>query len=259
VACDNFLPSGVFPREFFAYAGHAAFQQAFDPVLAQPVGSHPLDDIVLSPNYDPGDPAQLARLTEIESAVLAFAQAVATIAAHESGHSLGLVPKGAPGRGLFGDSGAHNQEPGGSVPVENLLMNPGFSFSFAELTGAGEEPLPRLRELNHAYLRGRLVLDSRVDGIYPAPLVVWVEPMDLYLSGDPFVTLTILGDHFRDPPDIRLRGPVLYSLFMPAFVNEAELTGGVILPFLQPGVYDLEVTNGDGQFRVLEGWVSVFP
>ena len=72
VACDDFLPSGIFPRELFAYSGGSAFQDAFAAMLANPLGEDPLDAIVLTGAYDPGDPAQLARRTEIETAVFAF-------------------------------------------------------------------------------------------------------------------------------------------------------------------------------------------
>ncbi len=258
VACDDFFPSGVFPREILFYSGETTFWEAFGPVLAEPLGTNPLDDIVLSTSYDPGDPAQFARFGAIETAVLAFAQAVATVAAHESGHALGLVPKGVPGRGLFGGEDGHNGVPGGDPPADNLLMNAGATFSFAQLSGASETP--QLSELSHAYLRGRLVLDARVDGIYPAPGVVAVDPTWASRSGPPFITLTVSGGNFRATPGLRLLGSVsVYSLFSPQFVSANELNGSMIVPFLANGSYDLEVTNPDGQVRVLEHALSIQP
>jgi hypothetical protein len=262
VACDAVQPSGVFPRELMAYSGQTSFQTAFGPVLANPVGDGPLDAIVLGGGYDPGDPDQLARRTEIEIAVEAFAQAVATILAHEVGHSLGLVPPGAPGGGLFGGGSGpalnHNQVPGGGNPAANLLMNAGSTFSFAELSGVGSA-VPTFRELNWAYLRGRLVLDDQVTGIFPAPELTYSSPTEISLSGPPLVPYSCHGKNFLPTPTIRLVGPVVLPLASPYWVDETEVQASLSVLQLVPGVYDLEVTNPDGQKVVEEDAVTVVP
>jgi hypothetical protein len=263
VSCDDFAPSGVFPRELLFYSAQSAFQAAFAPMLLQPVGTNPLDATVLGPGYDPGDPDQLARFAIIETGVTTFAQALATIAAHEAGHSVGLVPPGAPGGGLFGGgSGAslsHNLTPSGEVPIENLLMNQGNSFQFRELVGTQGAPLPRLRELNFAYLRGRLVLDDDVTGIFPSPLVD-MQPVTILKSGPFQVVIVVTGDFFLDPPQrIRLLGPVTHTLSPTSFVSETELRGTAIVPFLVVGSYAVEVTNPDGLTDVQLGVVTVSP
>jgi hypothetical protein len=262
VACDPVLPSGVFPRELMAYSAHGSFQTAFGPVLANPVGDDPLDPIVLGTGYDPGDPDQLARHGEIETAVEAFAQAVATILAHEVGHSLGLVPPGAPGGGLFGGGSGpalhHNQLPGGGNPTANQLMGAGSTFNFAELSGVGAA-LPVFRELNWAYLRGRLVLDPQVTGIFPAPELSYSSPNEISLSGPPLVPYVCHGKNFLPTPTIRLVGPIVLPLASPYWVDQSEVQASVSVFQLVPGLYDLEVINPDGQRVVVEDAVAVVP
>lgn len=263
VACDTFSPAGVFPREMTAFSGSAAFQDAFGPVLAVPVGTHPLDAVVLGPGFDPSDPGQLARYQEIEAAVHAFSQAVATVAAHETGHAVGLVPRGAPGGGLFGGSSGpldtHNVTPEGGSPSESWLMNAGGTFSFAELTGHGGTPLPRLRALNFAYLRGRLVLDARVTAIHPPPVLDYATPSTIALSGPSVLTYTCTGRWFLPTPAIRLVGPLTLGLLSETLVSEEEVTATIPVLQLAPGTYDLEFTNGDGQVVVLPDAVEVVP
>jgi len=262
VACDAFLPAGVFPRELLGYAGSAAFQDVFGPVLDTPVGEHPLDAVIFGPSFDPKDPAQLARLGEVRRAVEAFSQVVATVTAHEAGHAIGLVPRGTPGGGLFGGASGlldtHNVTPEGTTPPEPLLMNAGPSFSFATLAGEGAA-LPRLRELNFAYLRGRLVLDPRVTGIYPAPVLDYATPSQISLGGPPVLGYTCLGDHFRSPVSIRLVGPLGLGLLSETLVSEQEVAATIPVLQLAVGTYALELTNGDGQVVVLDDAVEVVP
>jgi hypothetical protein len=263
VACDDFLPSGVFPREFLFYASSAAFQAVFAPLLAQPVGTDPLDPLVLGPAYDPGDPAQLARFTEIESGVETFAQALATICAHEAGHAIGLVPPGPPGGGLYGGSAGadftHDVEPWGGVPAENLLMNRGSSFSFEELTGLGGVALPRLRELDFGYLQGRLVLDAAVTGIFEPPSVGAVSPSLIDLSGPSIVQITVTGQDFQATPSLRLIGPTLHYVQSETLQSPTQMTGLVFPLQLVAGTYDLELKNPDGQKDLLSGAIQVVP
>lgn len=263
VACDTFLPSGVFPREIHAYSGASVFQSSIAPIMAAPVGSDPLDTTVLGVGYDPGDPAQLARFQQIERAVQTLAQAIATVTAHELGHALGLVPRGAPGGGLFGGTAGsqdtHNVEPGGATPTDNWLMNEGPSFGFAELVGQAGHPLPRFRPLNWAYLRGRIVLDAKVTGIFPAPVLDYASPTTISLSGPPVVPYVCHGDNFLATPSIRLVGPLALQLSSETFVDATEVTALVSVLQLAPGTYDLELTNADGQVAVLPDAVDVVP
>jgi hypothetical protein len=263
VACDDFLPSGVFPRGMLVYAFEASFQNVFAPLLAFPVGEHPLDASVLGPGYDAGDPAQLARFETISAGVEGFAQALASITAHEVGHALGMVAPGEPGEGLFGGftgpEFTHNLTPEGATPSENLLMNAGPSFSFARLAGLDGETPPRIRELNWAYLQGRIVLDPAVTGIYPAPSVQGFGPSTISRSGPLAVTVTVLGQRFLPTATVRLLGPLDFNLLIPTLVDGTELTGMAVSSFLEEGTYAVEVTNPDGQVAVLPGAVSVTP
>jgi hypothetical protein len=262
-ACDDILPSGVFPREILYWKNRAEFKAAFDALLAEPVGTHPLDDVVLGAAYDPGDSAQFARFDAIDRGVDAFAQVTATITAHEAGHAMGLVAPGPPGGGCFGGSSGvdytHNVTPEGVAPEESFLMNAGSTFDFATLGGDPALPLPSIRAMNWAYLRGRLVLDAAVDGIYLAPILHSVEPTTVSLSGPSWVDVTVLGENFQGTPSLRLLGPVTYTLSSATLVDATQVTGGIITFQILEGTYDFEYRNGDGQKIVWEEAVSVVP
>jgi hypothetical protein len=262
-ACDNVFATGIFPRELLSYAFESSFQAAFASLLEQPAGSHPLDAIVLGDGFDPGDPAQAARRDAIAAGVEVLAQALGSIAAHETGHAVGLVPPGPPGGGLHGGGSgstyAHDVTPEGSTPAESYLMNEGASFSFGELTGAGGQPLPRWRETDFAYLRGRLVLDAKVTGIFSAPKLTAVAPASLSKSNGYLATLTVDGARLRATPTIRLRGPLVHTLLWTQLVSDRRVTGTAVLPQLVAGSYDLELTNPDGQVALLRNAVLVAP
>jgi len=261
VACDTFVPSGVFPREILGFSGSSVFQAAFGPVMEVPVGEDPLDPIVLGPDFDPDDPDQAARFAEIEAAVSAFAQTVATVTAHETGHAIGLVPRGEPGGGLFGgNSGSvdtHNVTPEGETPAANLLMNEGKSFSFSELSGHGGASIPSFRELNFAYLRGRQVLDSRVTGLYPAPVLDECSPAQVSLSTSSVVSYTCTGEGFLATPSLTFEGPVMLALSSETLVSSQEVTASFFVLQLAPGTYDLRFENGDGQVVVGQDFLEV--
>lgn len=254
-ACSDAFGTGIFPRELQFYDGSTAYREAFDPLLAEPVGTHALDPVVLSADYDPDDAEQRARFETIERGVVTFAQAVATVSAHEAGHAVGLVPPGEPGGGLFGGSSgqlfSHNVAADGTTPSQSLLLNAGSSFSFAELAGAEGAALPRLRATNHAYLRGRLILDDRVTELVGPPEVAGVAPQTLDLSTFALEELTVTGEGFRATPSLRLLGPVIHPLTDEVLVDATELTGLASTPEIAPGTYDLELTNPDGQADVL--------
>ena len=103
----------------------------------------------------------MTRLVEV------LGDALGTVMAHESAHALGLVAPGRPGQGLFAgedESGAgyaHNLDVQGDAPSTAWLMNPGGSFTFADLAGQGEAGELRFRPLNWAYLKDRLILGRR--------------------------------------------------------------------------------------------------
>jgi hypothetical protein len=178
--------SGIFPQAIDnLWSADLDYQAAIHPVDpgegGVPVGEDPDDAIVLDPGFDPGTAtaAQLARLTVIQDAVDAFSQVLATVIAHETGHSFGLVAHGAVPAGLYGGSAGgttdHNVTTAGGTPVENLLMNRGGSFTFGDMTGRGGFALPVLRPLNWAYLHDRVVLDEDVTGLFDAPEIDDVE------------------------------------------------------------------------------------
>lgn len=265
-ACDDFLPSGVFPRELHVYADDPSFQAVFGPLLETPAGLHRLDAVVLSPAYEPALPEQRQRRDVLARGVETFAQLVASVTAHEVGHAMGLVPPGAPGRGLYGgEQGAdftHNQSAAGTVPDDELLMNPGPSFSFDDLAGTGGARLPRLRALNFAYLQGRLILDPRVDGIHPPPVLEAVTPSRISTDGGLLVGIEVSGRGLLPDPSLLLRGPTDYwieplttVLGLPQAPDRVR--GTLLAPTLLRGVYDVELTNRDGQRATLSGALEV--
>ncbi len=265
-ACDDFLPSGVFPRELVYYADVPAYEEAFGPLLAAPAGSDPLDIVVLGATYDPGDPDQRARRETLTRGVETFAQAVASVVAHEAGHAMGLVPPGRPGVGLYGGNDGrdftHNLTPQGDVPEESLLMNPGPTLGFEDLAGSNGTPLPRLRELNFAYLQGRVILDRRVDALHPPPKIESISPSTIRTDGALLEIVEVRGTGLLDSPRVILRGelefPVLHVANL-AGQNGAPdtLIGQVLAPTLAPGRYDVEVTNPDGQSATLRDALEV--
>jgi hypothetical protein len=266
VACDDRLPSGVFPREIRDYEDEPEYQAAFGPLVSVPIGRDPQDEVVLGPTYDPRDPAQAARMRTIRRGIETFAQAVASIAAHEAGHAMGLVPRGPPAAGLFGGSqGAeftHALSPAGVVSDENLLMKPGPSFRFGDLTGQGVAGLPRLRAIEVAYLQGRILLDPRIDGIHRPPTALGVSPRRVDPSGTPLQQIEVIGWDLRETPTLRVRGPVEFRLTQVTLTrgeNGApdQISSWVLAPALLPGVYDVEIENPDGQQSTLAAALQV--
>jgi len=265
VACDDYLPSGIFPGELTAYAGSSAYQTAFGPFLADPLGTLPIDAVIATPSFDPQDPAQVERMQDLEPAVAVLAQAIATITAHEACHALGLVPPGAPGKGLYGGSSGleytHNLAAGGGAPAGPHLMNVGTQLGFAQLSGANDTPVPGLRALNAAYLKGRLVLDAAVTGVFEAPLLDGVSPTEIPFVGSTSVQITLTGAGFYEDgtalPVVSLDGPLYYQVFGTSVVDETTLTGWVLVPMVVPGVYDVVVRNPDGQRAVLPAALAI--
>jgi hypothetical protein len=266
VECGTIPPTGIFPRELLVLAGQADFQQTFDglrpAVGGTPVGQDPLDAVVLDAAFDPGQatPEELARYDAIQTAIQRFGDALGTIVAHESGHALGLVQPGTPGGGLFGgSSGAeftHNVTPAGVSPAQNFLMNAGNTFSFAKLAGISGQPLAVLRPINHAYLRDRIVQDPAVKELVMGPALASVTPAQIAFGAT--VQLTVQGSDFRPTPALRLQKPgFTYQVLNESLGAGGALTGWVVSAQTLPGVYDLVLTNPDGQWDVLPAAVAI--
>jgi len=255
---------GVFPQAIDnLWGGEASYQQVFNPVDADlggtPIGEDPLDVYVLAPGFDPGQATseQLARWNDVEAAISSFSSLLGTIVAHETGHLLGLVAHGAPPAGLYGgSSGAnadHNVTPSGATPTGNFVMNAGGSFSFDDLTGGGGQPLPVFRPLSWAYLRDRVVLDQRVTGLFPPPVLSQVTPNPaVYQPGQYTVDITVSGEDFLATPVVQVLregSPTWDMVNNVTFIDSQTLTGTlnsfVVLP--DPNPYDVRVTNPDGQ------------
>jgi hypothetical protein len=257
VECGTLPPSGIFPRGLLAYANNYHFQGAFDPLMPSrggiPVGAHPLDAVVLAPGFDPGTstPEELARWNDVENAIQIYANALGTIAAHETGHALGLVEPGAPGIGLHGgvsgDQYAHDVNADGSVPSENFLMKAGPSVKFQHVAGLGGNPLPFFRPLDFAYLRDRAVIDSRVTALLAPPVVTSAEPT--LLTGSAWITAT--GSGFSGTPRMRLvSASYTYELISETLLSSTQVKGLVSFSQVPTGSYTLSVENPDGQLAL---------
>ncbi len=133
---------------------------ALAPGLAGiPIGNHP----------DGQDPARLAgtlqdpRTTTIANAIDRMAAAIAVIAAHECGHSMGLVKDGAMPTGLYGgdpvnfpgSTSGHINNSGAMFPgAAQNIMSPAIGFVGATDPGTAFNPL------NLAYLRERVLYNQ---------------------------------------------------------------------------------------------------
>ena len=265
VECASIPPTGVFPSELLVLASDATFQETFDPLRSGcggiPVGEHPLDPIVLDELFDPGSatPEELERYDQIYTAVDRFGAVLGSIVAHEVGHALGLVPPSAPGIGLYGGaSGAryvHSVTPSGTDPPENELMKAGYTFTFSKLGGLNGQPLPFFRPLNFAYLRDRALAYTKVTELLPPPVVTSVEPAVIDQSA---TQITVTGDRFAGTPAIRcVNQSYSYNALGEAFVSQQQVTAWVIQSQIPAGVYDLELTNADGQSAVLPNAIVV--
>jgi hypothetical protein len=267
VECSNVPPTGIFPRGLMAFQGQTAFRTTFDPLMSSrggtPVGEHALDPIVLDAAFDPGSasPEELTRHLEIETAIQRFGDALGSIAAHETGHALGLVMPGPPGGGLHGGQVgpefSHDVTSDGSTsPPENYLMKQGGSFTFAKLAGLGGHPLPFLRPLDFAYLRDRVMLDARITELLPPPAVDAVTPTSI----DTSVQIEVVGTGFAATPSVRLVNETYsYETIGESLESETLVRAWVISSQVPPGTYDLELQNPDGQTASLPDGIVVTP
>lgn len=164
---ENTTPDrGVFTTSLVRFVLANAFTSTIlrDYVAAsggRPFGSVAGDEAFLQPGFD----ADALPAGETKSRALRFrllfdalSLALASITAHEMGHSLGLVKPGLPPQGLL----AEVDGPWVARPVEDAhidtpgfnLMQSGSSFDFADALNAS----PSFNEVNLAYLRRRLLV-----------------------------------------------------------------------------------------------------
>jgi hypothetical protein len=259
---------GVFPREFLFFAGNANFQAVFNPLRSAaggvPVGEHALDPVVLAPGFDPATapPDQAARWSLIDAAESTFAQFVATIAAHESGHTLGLTAAGAAPGGLWGGSSGgyayHNVATSGGSPSQNFLMNSGSAFTYERIVGAAGTALPAIRPLNAAYLRNRLMLKSNISALLPAPALTSVTPNPAVYAGGT-VTITLHGSSFYGVPTVLLkRTGVTPKQVQGITLIDPNTVQGTVNQFQAgTGTYDVELTNPDDQAVLLTNGLTL--
>lgn len=261
--CGGSAIFGIFPQALDnLWGGEAEFQASFDPLMASqggtPVGEDPLDAVVTAPDFDPGSATveELTRWGVIENAVDAFAQAIASVTAHESGHLLGLVAHGPTPAGLYGGTSGsrtdHNVTPSGASPSENYLMNAGGTFSFDEMTGRNGSPLPVFRALGWAYLRDRIALNTHVTGLFPPPTLTSVTPNPVSVpQGQQTVVVTLHGTEFLETPlvvELITEGdPTPNDLLNVTFVDSETVTGVVNKFLVPPALYNVHLINADGQ------------
>lgn len=170
---DNTGPRrGVFTTAFVRFAlgneiTRTLLSQEVPALGGTPFGDRPIDLRFLEPGFDPAsvDEATAMRFARLTFALDTLTLAVASTAAHEMGHSLGMVKPGPPPTGLLaGVDGPWVEAPvaGEHVDTEGFnLMQSGTSFSFADVARGA----PSFNAANLAYLRGRiLVLDAPLPG-----------------------------------------------------------------------------------------------
>lgn len=259
---------GIFPREFLYFQGNPNFQAAFNPLRSAaggvPVGEHPLDATVLAAGFDPSiaPPAEAARWSAIDTGVSTFSRFVATITAHEAGHTLGLTASGAAPGGLWGGySGAgayHDLTVTGGIPTQNYLMKQGSGFTYEQIVGAAGTALPWFREIDAAYLRNQLMLKSNITAFNPPPALTSVTPNPAVYAGGT-ATIMLHGANFYGTPLVLLRrtGVSPKQVQNITLINASTLQGTINQFQVGTGTFDVEVTNPDDQQIVLPGGLTV--
>jgi hypothetical protein len=161
-----------------------------------------------------------------------------------------------------GTSGAtkdHNVTVAGGSPSENYLMNSGGSFTFAEISGRSG-PLPKFRPLSWAYLHDRVALNSLVTGLFLAPQLDAVSPSPLSFGGQTQTTFTLAGSSFTETVTVTLHNgsPIPFQVssttVMPGGLEATSTINKFLVP---PGVYDVQLTNVDGQHTTMVGALEV--
>jgi hypothetical protein len=260
---------GVFPAALDdLWWDDPVFGSTFAPLEPErggvPVGEHALDASIFAEDFDPdiASEAQEVRIDRILEALESFSGAVATAASHEVGHMLGITAAGPAPAGHFGDNLNHNLDPGGRVPRQNFIMNPGSSFSFAQVAGISDEGLARFRPFNWAYLRDRIAPSELVTGLHPAPVLLRVEP-PVAVMGEHGIDLRFVGEHFLDgqvPPRVELVGvgdSTSVPVYDVALVDRETLRGSIDRTLLSPGVYHVRYVSPDGQVATLKAGLTI--
>ncbi|MBI4585460.1 MAG: hypothetical protein HY717_15715 [Planctomycetes bacterium] len=161
---------GVFTTNLIEFYINSSFTfkskfNALIPGRGTALGFHASDVTVLSDSFDRSGGGNSSqdnnRYDDIMDAVDALARVVATIMAHEIGHSVGLVANGAPSAGLFG--GEYNASFAGPYTTDYHLDTPGnnimaaaISFTSAIATASSA---PSFNEMNMAYLLERILVE----------------------------------------------------------------------------------------------------
>ena len=154
---------GVFPGELFLYQANlhqqlypgylttfgATFRLVSPLLGGTPAGEGSLDATVMDPgfDFDRAPTGERSRYLTIFNAADDLALAVATLLAHEVGHSLGLVAPGVNPTGLHGDSTMHCHP-----ALFGQIMNAVVGYD-----GLVEE-IYAFRPINRAYLQERILL-----------------------------------------------------------------------------------------------------
>jgi len=134
----------------------------FLPGMGDPFGSLPSDAAIIAPGFDPDetdDPVTAQRGALIALIIKLGGRALAAVLCHEIGHSLGLVPFGAPPKGLFAEveTDFTTPVPDAHVNTEGLnVMQTGAVTNLLEAAAA----VPDFNPLNRAYLTRRLVVGA---------------------------------------------------------------------------------------------------
>jgi hypothetical protein len=150
---------------------YSNYRGVYDPFIAgrggTPIGNGADDATVLSDTFDrtsgSNTTAQNDRYDAIMDVIDKMALAVSGVTAHEIGHSLGLVPDGAPPTGLFGNADDSNSFTEGGNTAHHLdylgndIMSPAASFTSRTRTGTDFQ---RFNPYDINYLRNRQVYDE---------------------------------------------------------------------------------------------------
>ncbi|MBI4569463.1 MAG: hypothetical protein HY719_13800 [Planctomycetes bacterium] len=165
---DTVSNLGIFLTRIFELAGATSDFTPLSPALGgTPLGQSIYNDDDLLTNGAGGDLDRQARLDAINTAIDSVAKQASAVLAHEVGHSLGLVPDGAPPQGFFGGSALFSGSTSGHLryttdPALVNVMNPASSTADRKSAQLNFGPL------DIAYLRGQLLYDpSLTEGVAP--------------------------------------------------------------------------------------------
>lgn len=165
---DTVFGLGVWPaaiaRTILANPAGALLLADIRPALGgTPFGLEEGDDLFIGRDVDPATlPSAIRQRAQRYGIIIQFGSlALAAILTHEIGHSLGLVPFGAPPDGLFAGIEADftvTFAPDAHIDTIGLnVMQTGGSVNWLE---AATGDLPRFEPLSWAYLRRQLVVGS---------------------------------------------------------------------------------------------------